>query len=57
MPPFNSIVIYGVPNLKLDKAAMDGEFASSEVNTDGEIVNRMESFTSTFREQVRFLYS
>ncbi|KAJ6765458.1 hypothetical protein OIU79_021621 [Salix purpurea] len=25
---------------------MDGDFASSEVNTDGEIVNRMESFIS-----------
>ncbi|KAB5561770.1 hypothetical protein DKX38_006727 [Salix brachista] len=27
---------YGVPNLKLNKAAMDGDFASSEVNTDGQ---------------------
>ncbi|KAJ6739662.1 hypothetical protein OIU74_004423 [Salix koriyanagi] len=46
-----------IPNLKLNKAAMDGDFASSEVNTDGEIVNRMESFISKFREQARFLCS
>jgi hypothetical protein len=32
--------------------AMDGDHASSEFNTDGEIMNGMESFISEFQEQV-----
>jgi hypothetical protein len=31
--------------------AMDGDHASSEFNTDGEIMNRLESFVSELQEQ------
>jgi hypothetical protein len=42
---------YGVPNLKLNWAGIDGDHASSKFNTDGEIMNRLESFVSELQEQ------
>lgn len=42
---------YSVPNLELDGAAVDGDHASAELNTDGEIVNRLEPLVRELQQQ------
>lgn len=49
--------IYSVPNLKLDRTTVDGDHASSELDTNGEIMHGLESLVSELQEQTRFPYT
>ena len=48
---------YSVPNLKLDRTTVDGDHASSELDTNGEIMHGLESLVSELQEQTRFPYT
>jgi len=48
---------YGVPNLELDGTAVDGDHASAEFNTNGEIMHRLEPLVRELQEQARFPYA
>lgn len=48
---------YGIPNLELDRTGVDGDHASTEFDTNGEIMNRLESLVRELQEQAWFPYT
>ena len=42
---------YGVPNLEFEGASIDGDHASTELDTNGEIVDWLEPLVSELQKQ------